>query len=179
MATSFRRGVRLAVDVGSVRIGLAKCDPDGLLSTPLATVVREKPNADRADDLGKDVQTVLSWIREVAAMEIIVGLPRHLSGVEGDSAYQARSFAMSLAEAADIPVRLVDERLSTVVAHQQLRDSGRKERKHRKVIDQVAAMLILESAIESEKSTGKPAGEAVVVPVAGTERDNEKGGSHG
>jgi putative Holliday junction resolvase len=149
-----RSGVRIGVDVGDVRIGVARSDPSGLIATPLETI----PADDRA----------FGWLRALAdeydLCEYVVGLPRSLSGGEGPAAAKARAFALMLAAGTHVPVRLVDERLSTVSAENVLREQGRKGQKRRKVVDQVAAVVILQNALETERSTGQPAGE-LVTPV--------------
>ena len=147
-----RHGVRLAVDVGTVRIGVARCDPDGLLASPLATVARGRGDLDNLAGLaaGHD------------AVEVIVGLPTGLSGQEGASAADARTFAAALAERlAPRPVRLVDERFTTVLAHDALQRGGRGARQRRAVVDKAAAALLLQGALDTERSTGQPAGELV------------------
>lgn len=146
--TGFRRGVRLGVDVGKARVGVARCDPDGLLAVPVETV----PRTDAA------VARVAELAVEYGAFEILVGLPISLSGGETASTDDARAFARSLAAAAALPVRLIDERLSTVSAHAALRQAGRSQRNSRKIVDQVAAVVLLQQAIDVEKSTGTPAG---------------------
>ena len=144
-----RSGVRLGVDVGKARIGLAQSDPSGLLATPLETVARvwndavELPSA--------DLNRLLQLEAELDPIEWLVGLPIALSGNETASTADARAFATALAKVASSPVRLVDERLSTVSAHAQLRSSGRKTKQHRSVIDQVAAVILLQSALDSER----------------------------
>ena len=111
-----RRGVRLGVDVGDVRIGVARCDPSGMIATPLETVPRGRGDLDRLGAL----------VDEEEAVEVVVGLPRSLSGGEGPSAARVREFAARLAEAlAPVPVRLCDERLSTVSAEAVLRERGK------------------------------------------------------
>jgi putative Holliday junction resolvase len=155
-----RPGRRLGVDVGSVRVGVAASDREGLLATPVETLRRDL-----------DGQTDLLALRELArehdVVEIVVGLPRSLSGGEGPAAGSAREYADQLAAAvAPIPVRLVDERLTTVSAHQQLRRSGVRERQGRAVVDQVAAVVILQHALDSERASGRPPGEPVPVPPA-------------
>lgn len=146
------RGVRLAVDVGTVRVGLAASDADGLLATPVATLTRGR------DDLAQVVQEV----RERGAHVVYVGLPRHLSGAEGSSARDARAYAGTLARSlAPVEVRLVDERMSTVTAHDALRAAGRDGRRHRSVVDQVAAVVILQGALDTERAQGRRAGESV------------------
>jgi putative Holliday junction resolvase len=153
-----RSGVRLGVDVGSVRVGLAASDPDGLLATPVATLARDA-------DSGADQVVVVDEARERQAIEVVVGLPRSLSGGEGPAAAAARAYAEQLARRlAPTPVRLVDERLSTVTATQALRGSGVRSRKGRAVVDQVAAVVILQHALDVERARGVPPGEPVPAP---------------
>ena len=147
-----RFGSRIAVDVGSTRIGVARCDPDGLLASPLATI-RRGPG---------DVDSLASLAAGEGAIEVVVGLPTGLSGREGAAAAQARAFARALADRlAPLPVRLVDERFTTVIAHDALRRSGRGSRARRPVVDKAAAALILQGALDTERTTGRPAGELV------------------
>jgi putative Holliday junction resolvase len=147
-----RAGVRLAIDAGSARIGVARCDPGGLLATPLTTISRGPGDLDR----------IASLVAAEGAIEVIVGLPTGLSGREGTAAVGTRAFAASLsARLAPVPVRLLDERLTTVIAHDALRQAGRGSRARRPVVDQVAATLILQGALDAERSTGRPAGELV------------------
>lgn len=147
-----RHGRRLGVDVGDVRIGVATCDPDGLLATPVETVAA----GDRA------IERLVELAAEHEVIEVVVGLPRSLSGREGPAAAKVREFAKALARGVSpVPVRLVDERLSTMAAEGQLRASGRPGRKKRAVIDQVAATVILQSALERERLQGSAAGEGV------------------
>ena len=151
-----RFGTRLAVDVGSARIGVARCDHDGLIASPLATIPRGP------GDLG----SLASLAADEDAIEVIVGLPTGLSGREGAAAAQARVFAEALAaRLAPVPVRLVDERFTTVIAHDALRRGGRGSRARRPVVDQAAAALILQGALDTERTTGKPAGELVGSPA--------------
>ena len=152
---SWRRGVRLGVDVGSVRVGLAACDPDGMVASPVRTLARDSKGAADIDEIAVEVT-------ERGAVEVVVGLPRSLSGAEGAAAATARDYAVRLARrVAPVPVRLVDERLSTVGAHRALHDAGLGGRKHRKVIDQVAAVLVLQTALDAEKSSGRAPGSLV------------------
>ena len=141
-----RRGVRLGVDVGSVRVGLAASDPSGLLATPVETLSRDASG-------GSDLARI--------ATEGLVGLPRSLSGGEGPAAQTARAYAGRLASRVEVPVRLVDERLSTVAAQRSLRSSGVKGRKQRAVVDQAAAVVLLQAALDTERSTGQAPGELV------------------
>ncbi|GIG20391.1 putative pre-16S rRNA nuclease [Cellulomonas chitinilytica] len=155
------RGVRLAVDVGSVRVGLATSDPDGLVATPVATLARDgrKP---AAGQVPADVAQIVHEVGERGAAVVYVGLPRHLSGTEGAASGAARAYAVQLAQAvAPVRVRLVDERMSTVSAHQALHASGRSGRSHRQVVDQAAAVVILQYALDAERATGRRPGERV------------------
>jgi putative Holliday junction resolvase len=152
-----RTGVRLAVDLGSARIGVARCDPGGLLASPLAVVPRGRGDLDRLAALAA----------EQGAIEVIVGLPTGLSGRAGAAAAGARAFAGALAaRLAPTPVRLVDERFTTVIAHDALRQGGRDSRDRRVAVDKAAAALILQGALDSERATGRPAGE-LVGPASG------------
>jgi putative holliday junction resolvase len=154
-----RRGVRLGVDVGSVRVGLASSDPEGVLASPVATLARDERD-------GADQLQIVAEAAGRAAVEVVVGLPRSLSGEEGPAARLARDYARSLrarlAEAGAPPqVRLFDERLSTVDAHRLLRESGVPGRAQRARVDQAAAVLILQAALDAERASGEPAGELV------------------
>jgi putative holliday junction resolvase len=151
-----RPGVRVGVDVGTVRVGVAASDPGALLATPLRTVARTQ------DDDGSDVAQIAGLVDELAAVEVVVGLPRTLAGAEGPAAQAARTYAGRLAvRVAPVPVRLVDERLTTVDAHRSLRESGVDGRRQRAVVDQAAAVLILQAALDAERSSGRPPGELV------------------
>jgi putative holliday junction resolvase len=150
-----RAGVRLGVDVGSVRVGLASSDPGGVLATPVETIERDLES-------GADLGVIAATVLERHALEVVVGLPRSLSGNEGPAAAGARAYAVALAaRISPIPVRLIDERLTTIDAHRQLRDSGMAGRAQRAVVDQVAAVLILQAALDAEKASGLAAGELV------------------
>jgi putative holliday junction resolvase len=147
-----RQGVRLAVDVGSVRVGVARSDPGGILASPL-TVLANGPG-----DLAELAKLAVS----ADAIEIIVGLPTSLSGRDGTAAHGARSFAAELAgRVAPVPVRLVDERFTTTQAHDALRRGGRDSRARRHVVDAAAAAILLQSALDAERATGQPPGELV------------------
>ncbi len=159
------RGARLGVDVGKARVGLAGSDPDGLVATPVETIPRvlDVPRGpDGTPAVTPDVARIAAEVAERAAAVVYVGLPRHLSGSEGAATADAREFAGRLAAAvAPVEVRLVDERMTTVTAHAQLRSAGRSTRKHRAVVDQAAAVIILQSALDVERAAGMRAGERV------------------
>jgi putative holliday junction resolvase len=147
-----RRGVRLGVDAGSVRIGVARSDPSGILASPLETVRSGKG----------DVERIVELVTEHDVLEVIVGLPTSLSGREGPAADAARRLATKIAArlAAD-SVRLFDERLTTVTAENGLRERGLHGQARRKVVDQAAAAVILQAALDAERLTGRPPGEIV------------------
>ncbi|MET1059452.1 MAG: Holliday junction resolvase RuvX [Nocardioides sp.] len=150
-----RSGVRLGIDPGDARIGVARSDPSGMLATPVETVRRGKG----------DLARIAEILAEENAVEVVVGLPRSLSGREGPAAVKVRQFALDLARrVAPVPVRLCDERLTTVSAEAMLRDRGRKGAKRRAVVDQAAAVVILQQALETERARGSVPGELVEVP---------------
>lgn len=151
----FRRGVRLALDWGQARIGVAACDRDGLLAYPVETIAS-------ASDLGVVRRRLAALVAEYEPIEFVLGLPRHLKGVEGAAADAVRERAGWLRrEFPDLGVLLADERFTTVVASRQLQASGHKAKGQRAVIDQAAAVAILETALAQERHTGRPGGELV------------------
>ncbi|MQA26810.1 MAG: Holliday junction resolvase RuvX [Micromonosporaceae bacterium] len=145
------RGVRIAVDVGTVRIGLAKCDPDGILATPLRTVARAKSGA-KAPDSPADLAEIAAAVAEHEAVEVVVGLPVALGGQERQAASEARQYADRLARiVAPVPVRMVDERMSTVVATRRLSERGVRGKRGRAVVDQAAAVEILQGWLDTHR----------------------------
>ncbi len=155
--------MRIGVDVGSVRVGVALSDPEGRLATPFGTLHRDPTGRTRPD-----LRAIAALVQERGALEVVLGLPRSLSGTEGPAAAAARAYAAELAaalaaEGLSIPIRLVDERMSTVAAERMLRRSGATggERRRRTLIDQAAAVGILQAALDRERMTGSPAGEAL------------------
>ncbi|WP_432509357.1 Holliday junction resolvase RuvX [Kineococcus auxinigenes] len=154
-----RRGVRVAVDVGSVRVGLAACDPSGVIASPVRTLARDA-------EADTDVAQVAAEVRERGAVEVVVGLPLSMDGTEGPAALTALAHARKIALAVEpVPVRLVDERLSTVDAHRALHAAGRREKQFRDVVDQAAAVVLLQAALDAERSSGRAPGR--VLPAAG------------
>lgn len=140
-----RPGVRIGIDVGSVRIGVARTDPSALLAFPVETVARGDG----------DLARIAELVAEHGAVEVVVGLPLSLSGRPGMAADIAREFAVQLVPVvAPVPVRLVDERLSTVSATRDLRAAGRSSRTSRAVVDQAAAVVIVQYAVDNERATG-------------------------
>ncbi len=156
-----RLGVRLGVDVGSVRVGVAVCDPAGILATPLLTLERRKD--------GRDLASLAALATERAVVEIVVGLPTGLSGRAGAAAQAATVYAQALAAlVAPVGVRLVDERFTTVAATRSLRAAGRNTRAGRAVVDQAAAAIILQNALDKERVSGLPPGQLVASTASDT-----------
>lgn len=153
---AFRRGARLGVDVGEVRVGVAMCDPGGVVATPVETVRRGR------GDIGR----IIDLVEQLDIVEVVVGLPLSMSGSRGVAAEKAASFAGRLLSeienrALRVSVRLSDERLTTVSAERMLRDRGRTGARRRAVVDQAAAVVILQHALDSERTTGAPPGSEV------------------
>jgi putative Holliday junction resolvase len=145
-----QRGRRIAFDVGSARIGVAICDPDGILATPLERI-------DRADDELDQVKSLLDDYEPVA---IYVGLPVSLEAKFTQSTYEALYFAEDIETITTTRVRLIDERLSTKMAQANLHSAGRSVRNSRAVIDSASAVEILERALDILKA-GREAGKSV------------------
>lgn len=142
-----RTGRRMSLDPGSVRIGIAVSDVDGILASPRPALA-----------VG-NLDEVIAVVDEVEPLEIVVGLPVGLDGSEGAAARKAREFATEVARATSRPVRLVDERLSTVQAQRGLHDQGRSVRQSRNMIDSASAAVVLQHALDAERATGVPPGE--------------------
>jgi putative Holliday junction resolvase len=139
------RGRRLGVDVGTVRIGVATSDPDAILATPVETVSRDRKG-------GKHVRRLAELAAELEVVEVVVGLPRTLADRTGPSALDAIAVADALAARLDpIPVRLSDERLTTVTAQRSLREAGVKARGQKSMIDQAAAVGILQTWLDQRR----------------------------
>jgi putative holliday junction resolvase len=149
-----RQGVRVALDWGDARIGVAACDRDAVLAYPVRTV----PAGDA------EIDQLVTMINEYDPIEVLVGLPRSLSGGEGPAARKARDHAARLAAVIDVPVRLVDERLTTITASRRLSETGKRVKQQRKLIDAAAAVAILEQALAFEQSKGEAPGELVSAP---------------
>jgi putative Holliday junction resolvase len=146
------RGRRLGIDVGSVRIGVATSDPDGILATPVETVRR-----DRTD---KHLRRLARLVNELEAVEVVVGLPRTLADRSGASAHDAIELADELARRiAPTPVRLADERLTTVAAQRSLREAGVRAKGQRSMIDQAAAVGILQNWLDQRRTASAGRGE--------------------
>lgn len=140
-------GVWLGIDVGTVRVGVARSDPSGILASPVTTLDRDTRH-------NSDLDEVVSLVGEFGAVGVVVGLPRTLRGGEGSSARLARDYADALAERiAPVPVRHVDERLTTVSAQRKLHQNGvRGSRKVRAIIDQAAAVELLQHWLDTNRT---------------------------
>jgi putative Holliday junction resolvase len=135
-------GVWFGIDVGSVRVGVARSDPRGVLAVPVTTLKRDPRR-------GSDFDELTRLITEYEAVGVVVGLPTTLAGREGAAVDAARSFGSALAERiAPVTVEYVDERMTTVVAQRNLTSSGVRGRSKRAVVDQAAAVEILQSFLD-------------------------------
>jgi putative Holliday junction resolvase len=134
----------LGLDVGSRRIGVAVSDELGLTAQPVLTLMRKKPR--------DDIRSLARLARRYACQEIVVGNPLHLSGEQSRQAEKTQAFAQLLADETKLPVHLWDERLTTSEAHRILYESGRQRTEHRKVVDQVAAVIILQGFLDARSS---------------------------
>lgn len=148
-----RTGNRVGIDVGKARIGVARSDLHGMLATPIETVPR-------ADD-GSDIRRIAAICEELDCLEIVVGLPLSLSGDHTPSTKDALEFATAVQTATGVATRMIDERLTTVSAQSALHRSGRNTKSSRPVIDQVAAVILLQQALDTERSSGNPPGVSV------------------
>jgi len=146
----FVRGTRLGVDVGQVRVGVALSDPDGILATPVITLRRDL-NAE-VDAVPSDIFELARLVDAYQTVEVVVGLPVTLAGREGPAAVQARAYADRLGQAiAPVPVRLADERMSTVAATRRLAERGVRGKRQRAVVDQAAAVEILQGWLDAQR----------------------------
>lgn len=140
---TIRAGVRLGVDVGRARVGIARSDREGLMAVPVDTVSR-----------GDAHQVLIELVAQYSPLEVVVGLPLSLSGEHTASTADAIDFATELDAAIQVPVRLVDERLSTVSAMASLHQSGKSVKTAKPIIDQAAAVIILQHCLDTEKTAG-------------------------
>lgn len=140
-------GRRLGVDFGEVRVGVALSDPSGVLATPLITLNRDR-------SAGTDLDALVTLVVEHEVVEVVVGLPRTLAGRHGPAAQAAADYAGNLAErlGESVPVRLTDERLTTVSATRVLAERGVRGRRQRAVVDQAAAVEILQGWLEARRA---------------------------
>lgn len=145
-----RKGRRVCLDPGSVRIGVAVSDIDGILASPRPALP------------AGEWESIRGVLDDVEPLEIIVGLPVGLDGLEGHAARSAREFAGQLSAVTALPIRFVDERLSTVQAQRGFHDQGRSIRHSRDMIDSASAAVVLQYALDAERTSGAPPGEVHV-----------------
>ncbi len=150
-----REGIRLGIDVGQARVGVARSDPHGTMAVPVATLGRETA-----------LLEIAGLVLEYEPLEIVVGLPINLQGERTASTEDAEAFAREIEALGVAPVRMVDERLSTVSATSALHSAGRSTRSHRSVVDQVAAVILLQHTLDSERSLGVAGGYVLDNPRA-------------
>ncbi|RIJ76310.1 Holliday junction resolvase RuvX [Nakamurella silvestris] len=142
-STQVPRGVRLGVDVGSVRVGVAISDPSGILATPVGTLARDVSG-------GKDLAELAAMVAERSVVEVVIGLPRSMSGKAGAAVQIAREYGNALqARIEGVPIVYVDERLTSVTANRVLAERGVNSRNRRAIVDQVAAVEILQARLET------------------------------
>lgn len=153
-----RHGARIGVDVGTVRVGVSRSDPEGMMAIPVETLSRDVA-----------LRELSQLVEELTPLEVIVGLPLSLSGSHTTSTRDAEAFALELAQTLSVPVRMIDERLSTVQAQSNLRGAGKSSRTERVVIDQAAAVILLQHALDSERAQGVAPGHRV--DVDGSDND--------
>jgi putative Holliday junction resolvase len=150
--TEWVRGRRLGVDVGSVRVGVAISDPDGILATPLVTLARDMTTTE-GDKVPSDMSEIAEFVRLHETVQVIVGLPITLAGKEGHAAIATRQYAARLASVVDpVPVLLTDERMSTVAAARRLSERGVRGKRQRAVVDQAAAVEILQGWLDTQRA---------------------------
>jgi putative holliday junction resolvase len=148
----WRRGVRLGLDVGTVRIGVARSDPDGILATPVTTVRRAAAVRSDPPQSPPDISEIEQLVRDHDVVEVIVGMPVTLAGTERQAATAIRQYAAELAKVIDpVPVRFADERMSTVLATRRLSERGVRGRRQRAVVDQAAAVEILQGWLDAQR----------------------------
>ncbi|WP_082468804.1 Holliday junction resolvase RuvX [Sciscionella sediminilitoris] len=138
-------GRRLGIDVGAVRVGVALSDPAPLLASPLVTLPRDERDK-------TDIAKLVALIEEHEVVEVVIGLPKTLAGGHGSAAQHASAYAEELAARIRVPIRFADERLSTVNAGRMLSDRGVRGRKQRSVIDQAAAVDILQTWLDARSN---------------------------
>lgn len=142
-----RSGIRLGIDVGQARVGVARSDPQGTMAVPVATLARSTA-----------LEEIETLIKDYEPLEVVVGLPINLQGNRTPSTEDAEAFATEIASLGLVSVRMIDERLSTVSATSALHSVGRASRSQRSVVDQVAAVILLQHTLDTERSQGVPGG---------------------
>ncbi len=150
-----------AVDYGTKRIGLAICDPEWILASPLEVYSVRDPKRDAAyfADIAKQERIVA----------FVVGLPIHCDGGESQKSTESRAFSLWLREATGRPVRLFDERFTTSAARERLRSSGSSKRLSKRPVDAIAALVLLESFMEASRYREEVVGESIDGPITRVE----------
>jgi putative Holliday junction resolvase len=141
----------LGLDIGSRRIGVAVSDELGLTARPVLTLGRRSSRRPTSKD---DLRSLARLCRRFGVAGIVVGNPAHLSGELSPQAARTQAFAAALGELTGLPIHFWDERLTSREAHQILYEAGHERQKHRKVVDQVAATLILQSFLDEKQGSG-------------------------
>lgn len=144
-----RNGVRLSLDVGKARVGVARCDPGGMMAFPVETVPRERA-----------LERIAEIVEEYEPIEVVIGNPVNLRNEQTASTVDSQEFAQDMLARVSVPLRLVDERMTTSAALGALRDSGRNAKNSRGVVDQVAAVILLQTCLDAERG-GRILGELV------------------
>ena len=134
----------LAVDLGLVRTGLAVSDYNQILASPLC-VITEK----NRETL---IKKICQICRDENIQKIVVGLPKNMDGSEGESARNARDFAADLSSSSNLPVRMIDERGTTISAHNFLNETDVRSKKRKNLVDAVAATIILQNYLDSQEN---------------------------
>lgn len=136
-----KRGRRIAFDYGEVRIGVAVCDPDGILSSPHSVLQARNPAL---------MQDLKKLLQEIEPIHIYIGLPKLMSGNDGQSVENAKAFGEKLSAITDLPITYVDERLSSVSALKKLQEAGKDAKSAKSLVDAMAAVTILENGLALE-----------------------------
>jgi len=135
----------MALDLGTRRVGVAVCDPSGILASPHGVV-------ERSGDDAADRAAIAALVEELDVERVVVGLPLSLDGTDGPAARAARIEADALRDVLPVPVETSDERLTTVTAHRALADAGRRSRQRRSLVDAGAAAVLLQSWLDARRS---------------------------
>lgn len=135
------RGRRIAFDYGEIRIGVAVCDPDGILASPYSVLQARNPAL---------MQELKKLLQEIEPIHIYIGLPKLMSGNDGQSVENAKAFGEKLGAITDLPITYVDERLSSVSALKKLQEAGKDAKSAKSLVDAMAAVTILENGLALE-----------------------------
>ncbi len=159
----------MGVDVGQARVGVALCDREGILATPLKTLRRDSKN-------NSDIRVLLKLVEVHSVVEIFLGLPMTMRGGQSQSNRMALDYAHTLEQQLSIPLWLIDERLTTVKAKRTLHEAGVSSRHFKAMVDQVAAVNILQVALDALKAGNPQVGQSLAAYTARTSSDNSRYG---